>query len=127
MRRLPVVLIAVLLFTAAPALAEDFEDDLTAMEAVWYRKAAEQGHALAQYLVGSMYANGAEGFTKNDVRAAYWYRKAAEQGHADAQFNLGFMYVNGEGVPEDGAQALTWFRKAAKQGHARSPASTRPN
>ena len=45
-----------------------------------------------------MYANGAEAFTRNAVRAAYWYRRAAEQGHAEAQSSLGFMYVNGEDV-----------------------------
>ena len=122
MRHLLVVLTALLPFTAAPVVAEHFEDGLTAMEAVWYRKAAEQGFPLSQYLVGSMYAKGAEGFTKNAVRAAYWYRKAAEQGHADAQFSLGFMYVNGEGVPEDDTQALTWFRKAAEQGDATAQA-----
>ena len=65
-----------------------------------------------------MYANGAEAFTRNAVRAAYWYRRAAEQGHAEAQYSLGFMYVNGE----DDAQALIWFRKAAEQGDARSQA-----
>ena len=77
---------------------------------------------MAQYLVGSMCAKGAVGFTKNAVRAATWYRKAAEQGHAEAQFSLGFMYVSGEGVPEDDAQALAWFHKAAEQGDARSQA-----
>ena len=122
MRRLIVALTALLPFTAAPAAAQDFVDDLTEMEAVWYRKAAEQGLALAQYLVGSMYANGAVGFTRNAVRAAYWYGRAAEQGHVEAQFSLGFMYVNGKGVPEDNAQAATWFRRAAEQGDARSQA-----
>ena len=47
MRRLLVALTALLPFTAAPVVVDDFEDDLTAMEAVWYRKAAERALALA--------------------------------------------------------------------------------
>jgi len=51
---------------------------------VWYRKAAEQGLALAQNNLGSMYANGI-GIAKDEVQAVAWYRKAAEQGYAPAQ------------------------------------------
>ena len=43
------------------------------MEAVrWYRKAAEQGHAEAQYNLGSCYDNG-DGVAKDEIEAyAYW-------------------------------------------------------
>jgi len=74
----------------------------------WYRKAAEQGYASAQFSLGFMYANG-EGVPKNASQAVTWYRKAAEQGDAKAQFNLGVMYANGEGVPKDYVQAAKWF------------------
>jgi hypothetical protein len=80
----------------------------------WYRKAAAQGYAGAQYSLGGMYANG-EGVAQDDAQALEWTRKAAEQGNAEAQFNLGFMYREGLGVPKDYAQAAEWFRKAAKQ------------
>ncbi len=50
----------------------------------WYRKAAEQNHAEAQYWLGACYADG-EGVTQNDAEAVKWYRAAAEQGHAKAQ------------------------------------------
>jgi TPR repeat protein len=61
------------------------QSDATAVE--WYRKAADQGHAEAQYNLGVMYERG-KGVGQSDPTAAQWYFKAAEQGHADAQKNL---------------------------------------
>ena len=83
----------------------------------WYRKAAEQGHSIAQYRLGFMYFEG-QGVPRDHVEAAKWLRKAADQGLAVAQYTLGIMYVEGEGVPQDYAQALRWLRKAAEQGNA---------
>ena len=53
----------------------------------WYRKAAEQGHAIAQCNVGWMYENG-RGVPRDYEKAIAWYRKAAEQGNERAQENL---------------------------------------
>ncbi len=78
----------------------------------WWRKAAEQGIAVAGYLLGVMYDNG-EGVPQNYAEAVKWYRKAAEQGVAEAQYNLGFMYSRGKGVPQDYVQAHMWFNIAA--------------
>jgi len=50
----------------------------------WYRKAAEQGDAGAQYNLGVMYKNG-QGVKQDHAEAVRWLRKAAEQGHANAQ------------------------------------------
>ena len=55
--------------------------------AKWYRKAAEQGYASAQYRLGNCYYLG-EGVTKNHTEAAKWYRKAAEQGNEWAEIML---------------------------------------
>ena len=44
----------------------------------WYRKAAEQNDAKAQYNLGVCYDNG-QGVAKDEVEAVKWYRKAAEQ------------------------------------------------
>ena len=52
--------------------------------AIWYRKAAAQGHAEAQFKLGAGYENG-EGVEQDLNEAAIWYRKAAEQGHAEAK------------------------------------------
>ena len=81
----------------------------------WYKKAAEQGNADAQYRLGDCYYNGA-GVEEDEQQAVYWYRKAAEQGNADAQHSLGLCYFNGEGVEEDKQQAIYWYIKAAEHG-----------
>ena len=65
--------------------------------AKWYRLAAEQGNATAQFNLGLKYELG-EGIPKNYTESVKWYRLAAEQGNAQAQYNLGVMYENGEGV-----------------------------
>lgn len=43
----------------------------------WYTKAAEQGHAAAQYNLGNCYYDG-EGVEKDLQKAIEWYTKAAE-------------------------------------------------
>jgi TPR repeat protein len=84
----------------------------------WYRKAADQGNAAAQYNLGFHYDNG-QGVEEDQAEAVRWYLKAAEQGLADAQYSLGVMYFNdGEGLEEDHAEAARWFRLAADQGDA---------
>ena len=83
----------------------------------WYRKAAEQGDAGAQDMLGSMYTAG-RGVPQDPAEAVSWYRKAAEQGDAEAQFNLGVMYANGKGVLRDYVQAHKWFNLSAARGSA---------
>ena len=84
--------------------------------AEWYRKAAMQGHAKAQFNLANKYYEG-NGVRQNFKEAFKWYQKAAEQGHSQAQFNLGCMYGRGEGVKKDFAQANQWLYKAALQGN----------
>uniref|UniRef100_UPI00260B7424 tetratricopeptide repeat protein n=1 Tax=uncultured Neisseria sp. TaxID=237778 RepID=UPI00260B7424 len=57
------------------------QDDAQAVQ--WYRRAAEQGHAQAQVLLGVMYENG-QGVRQDYAQAAQWYRRAKEQGAAEA-------------------------------------------
>ena len=48
------------------------------VEAVkWYRQAAEQGHAEAQYNLGCGYANG-QGVARDKVEAYAWFSMAAK-------------------------------------------------
>jgi TPR repeat protein len=50
------------------------------VEAVrWYRLAADQGEAWAQYSLGRMYEDG-RGVRRDRVEAVRWYRLAAAQG-----------------------------------------------
>lgn len=85
--------------------------------AKWYRKAAEQGIAKAQYNLAVLCEIG-QGVPLDETEAAQWYLKAAEQGYADAQYNLAGMYGLGRGVQRDPKTALDWYQKAAEQGDA---------
>jgi TPR repeat protein len=51
--------------------------------AKWYRKAAEQGHAKAQYNLGVRYAKG-DGVFKNYIYAYMWLDVSASNGHVRA-------------------------------------------
>jgi TPR repeat protein len=52
----------------------------------WYRLAADQGFADAQYNIGIMYGNG-EGVPQDNVQAWMWFDLAAEQGSEPAKKN----------------------------------------
>ena len=83
----------------------------------WYREAADQGSAVAQINIGSLYQNG-WGVARDYVEAMGWYRKAADRGNALAQNHIGLLYQNGWGVPQDSAEAQVWMQKAAAAGDA---------
>ena len=85
--------------------------------ASWHRKAAEQGHVVAQTRLAWLYHKGL-GVEQDYEEAISWYREAAEQGHILAQNQLGLMYLLGRGVTEDYKEAASWNRKAAEQGDA---------
>jgi len=94
-------------------------DDKKAIE--WYSKAAEQGHALAQFKVAAMYEF--RSYTPRDEapnnykKAVEWYSKAAEQGDFDAYRCLGRVYsIGGKGIAQDYKKALYWYSKAAERG-----------
>ena len=81
------------------------------------QQAADQGDAVAQFMLGGRYLQGIE-VEKDDQQAVFWFRKAAENGLAYAQASLGSMYNNGQGVAKDERQAVYWYRKAAEQGYS---------
>ena len=51
--------------------------------AKWFRKAADQGHAKAQYMLGNMYAVG-RGMPRDDLRAHMWLNLSAAKGEKKA-------------------------------------------
>lgn len=61
----------------------------------WYRQAANQGFAEAQFNVGRMFAAG-NGVDKNAIEAMSWFRRAAQQGYAKAK-NIVDAKVQGNG------------------------------
>jgi hypothetical protein len=83
---------------------------------------AQEGSALAQYVLGAMYQLG-EIVPQDYTEAAKWISRAADQGLAIAQFALGRMYALGQGVPEDPVRAHMWFTASVyclAQSHSRS-------
>lgn len=89
-----------------------------AQAAKWFRKAAEQGHSIAQTNLALMYRDGnGQGVPISNAQAYDWFSKAAAQGNADAQNELGVMHANGQGLPQNIQIAADWFRKSANQGN----------
>ena len=89
-----------------------------AAAAQWFRRAAEQGVAEAQNILGLLMYDQGKGVPQDDYKAAaQWFRRAAEQGVAKAQYNLGVMYSQGEGVLKDYVHAHMWANIAASEGN----------
>jgi TPR repeat protein len=115
------LLVALLIFAAAPAIAGPLEDgnaaydrgDHEAALRLW-RPLTAQGDADAQYNLGFMYELGIGG-PQDYAMAVSWYCRAAEQDHARPQCNLGVMYTYGHGVPQDYVLAHMWFNLAASR------------
>ena len=60
---------------------------------LWYRKAAEQGHPLAQYHLGRLFEEG-KGVERDYSQAFTWYRKSADKGYSGSQFRLAELQVS---------------------------------
>ncbi len=61
-----------------------------------YCKAAQQGHADAQYYLGRVYSSG-RGVRRDDALAATWFEKAARQNHPQSRNLLKLMLVKPKG------------------------------
>ncbi|KAF9129958.1 hypothetical protein BGW39_003614 [Mortierella sp. 14UC] len=59
---------------------------------IWYLKAANQGDANAQDILGFLYDR-VRGVPRDFAEAIKWYRKAAEQGHIESLYSMGLMYA----------------------------------
>jgi uncharacterized protein len=88
----------------------------------WYRKAAAQGEAGAQYSIGMMYDYG-NGVPVDYAEAGRWYLKAADQAYSRAQRALGDMCSVGHGVPKDYVKAYMWLNLAAGHGAPQAASS----
>jgi uncharacterized protein len=116
------------LFLAAPALAlpgnsKRFERAVAAYEAGRYKAAradfqalADQGSAIAETMLGTMYAEGRGVKADPGTAAAYFYR-AANRGYAPAQLALADAYAKGKGTYRDLPGAYMWARLAQVRGH----------
>ena len=97
-------------FTLGALLYYGTPDTVEAID--WFRKAAAQQHAPAEFQLGQIYDFGFI-VGQNDREALTWYRKAAEHGSAAAQRSVGDFYQKGRGVAADAAEAARWYRRAA--------------
>ena len=93
-------------------LSQDYKES-----AFWYKKAADQGNAQAQYNLGLLYEDG-KGVTQDYYEASQWYKRASNNGFSEAQNNLGVLYIMGKGVIKDRNRAELMFRRASEQGNA---------
>jgi len=92
---------------ATQEVAKDYQES-----ALWYRKAAEQGHASAQAWLGVMYNLGF-GVNRDYKVAAKWYRKAADQGNVLGQLSIARLYSQGKGVIKNLREAERWYLRSA--------------
>ena len=83
-------------------------------------EAAEQGDALSQGHLGTMYLSGGWGFPEDQAEAVKWYRRGAEQGDAYSLYRLGELYWEGKGVLKDQTEALNLYRRSAEQGNTQA-------
>jgi len=119
-------------------------DILLAQE--WYKKAAKQGHSIAEEIVnnfnkdyldhirkeaenGNAIFQGALGaeylignlIEKNIETGLSWYYQASNQGNIESQFDLAVIYQIGKyGVEKNIKKAIDWYEKEAEQNHVKS-------
>ncbi len=74
---------------------------------VEFQRAADHGSAIAETMLGSMYASGTGVPVHNAVAAGYFYR-AANRGYGPAQLALSDVYASGRGVRVSAHQAFFW-------------------
>lgn len=85
--------------------------------AKWSRKAANQGHAVANFALGCLYYEGV-GVTQDYNEAFYYLRVSADKGYPQAEGMLGLLYMQGHGVKTNYQKAFELLKKAAQKGSA---------
>ena len=98
------------------ALSYSKEPSNYALAAYWYRQAARQGMANAQYNLGHFYLQGI-GVPQDTSKTILWWEQAAHQDYPQAQHNIGTIYFEGIGVGKDIQLAKLWFARCVKLGN----------
>lgn len=97
-----------------------FTDQDYRLAALWYRKAARQGSADAEYNLAVLYLGGL-GVSEDDHEGVALLRAAAVQGHMIAKRWLGEALIYGYyGLPVDSAAGWQLIRDSAEAGGVRS-------
>ena len=79
----------------------------------WYEKAAEQGHARAQWNLGNFYLAGLGGYQKDVAKAEVLFKGSADQGWSPGMLGLGQLYM----LQDKYVDAIYWLEKADATGH----------
>lgn len=93
-----------------------FNDSQYEASLYWFRLAAGQNDAIAQYRVGFMYETG-RAVERDRNAAAQWYAKSAEGGYLLAQHVWAQMLYEGKTVKADYTEAFKWQLASARQGY----------
>lgn len=102
------------------ALSYDFDPPRQRKKAVyWYTRAAVQGNAKAQTLLGECYRDGV-GVRKNLKKAIEWLKLAAAQGDPNALVTIGVYRFYGIGLRKDRRLAVKLYRRAARRGNVQA-------
>lgn len=79
---------------------------------------ADHNSAIAETMLGVMYAKG-RGVRADPATAFVYYYRAANRGYAPAQLALSDVFANGKGTLRNLDQAYLWARLAAQRGDTR--------
>ena len=85
----------------------------------WFRLAAAQGYAPAEYQMGQMYDFGF-GVVQSDAEALAWYRRAANHGSASGQRVVGDFCLKGRSGVADAVEAARWYPRGAESDDLRA-------
>lgn len=89
-----------------------------------FQRLAEHGSAVAETMLGVMYATG-RGVRENPAIAAGWFHRAASRGYGPAQIALSDAFASGSGVGRDVHEAYFWALAATTGGDRSAEASGR--
>ncbi|WP_081436654.1 tetratricopeptide repeat protein [Burkholderia lata] len=86
---------------------------------VWFQKAANQGDAEGECIVGLGYVMGTHGQPQDVSWGVALMKKAVDHGNAGCANQIGELYRNGLfGIPRDHVEAVAWHRRGAEMGDA---------
>ncbi len=82
---------------------------------VWFRRAAENGYAQAQYWISQFYFSDQSLEQKDIFLGAHWLQKSARQNFPQAQYALGMEFLSGEIFAKNIEQGISWCQRAAEK------------